>query len=302
MAAGVTGKSQIDQATRKFLAESRYTLQERPGVIAASIRTENLPKNQGPSVNIPKYGQVSTYALTEGVDMAQSQQITDTLMTLTPTEYGAQVVLTDLMMMTVKDEFFRVAGRILADSFDRQREETLADDFDNFSIQNPSATGTALTLGHVIANEARLRGAGYAADGTASRGGEPAPDPHTLIITPAVQNDLEKTLSGGIGAAAATQITPDQSKLNQGNEFMVAGTRVKTSVNINKDSADDAKCAQFSKESTILVSLGGGPDAERERDASLRGWEINFVGRWARGEYNDAWGIEVLADSSLPTS
>src|SRR3990167_9683629 len=100
--AGVTGTTQIDQAVEKFLAASRYTLQERPGVVARSIQNIRLPENSGPSVNIPKYGTVTTYALTEGVDMAQAQQISDTLMTITPAEFGAQVILTDLMMMTVK--------------------------------------------------------------------------------------------------------------------------------------------------------------------------------------------------------
>lgn len=50
----VITKSSIDQAVRRYVAESRYTLQERPGVIWRNIRTENLPANQGPSVNIPK--------------------------------------------------------------------------------------------------------------------------------------------------------------------------------------------------------------------------------------------------------
>src|SRR5690348_1894231 len=117
MAAGLTGTAQIDQAVNKFLAESRFTLQERPGVVQKSIRNENLPTHQGPSVNIPKYATITTYALTEGVDMAQAQQITDTLMTLTPTEYGNQTVLTDMMLDESRDEFFRVAGRIQGDSW-----------------------------------------------------------------------------------------------------------------------------------------------------------------------------------------
>ena len=56
------------------------------------------------------------------------------------------------------------------------------------------------------------------------------------------------------------------------------------------------------QEATILAELGGGPTAERQRDASLRAWEINFVGRWGRGEYNDAWGYGIFADSIMPTS
>jgi hypothetical protein len=300
--AGVTGKSQIDQATRKFLAESRYTLQERPGVVKSCIRVERLPENQGPSVNIPKYGTVTTYALTEGVDMTQAQQISDTLMTLTPAEYGAQVVLTDVMLMTVKDEFFRVAGRILGDSFNRQQDQTLVDDFDSYSKALGSAA-TALTVGHVMAATASIQ-YNAPADATAGRGGEPGPDPIYGVFTPAQIHALNKTLIGGAGAAAATQITPETERARKGFEFTIPGVpcTIKSDINISKDTSDDAKAGLFSKEAQILVELGSAPSVEKERDASLRGWELNFVGRWARGEYNDLWGREMLFDSALPTS
>lgn len=295
--AGVTGTSQIDQAVERFLAASRYTMQEKPGVMKSSIRVETLPENSGPAVNIPKYGQVTTYALTEGVDMQQAQQITDTLMTLTPAEYGAQVVLTDLMLMTVRDEFFRVAGKILGESFDRQQDQTLCDDCDNFSNAIGSA-GTACNLGHVMAGHASVK-YNAAANGTAGRGGEPAPDPISFVHTPAVLFSLAKTLTGGVGAAAATQIVPQPVGWQMA---ALPGMTIKSDINFNKDTGDDAKGGLFSKEAMILVELGPGASVEKDRDASLRGWELNFVGRWARGEYNDSWGREMLFDTALPTS
>lgn len=307
--AGVTGTSQIDQATEKFLAASRYTMQERPGVVKSSVRVEKLPENSGPSVNIPKYGQVSTYALTEGVDMTQAQQITDTLMTLTPTEYGAQVVLTDLMLMTVKDEFFRVAGKILGESFDRQQDQTLCDDMDNFSVALGSAAA-ALTLGHVMAGHASIK-YNAPANGTAGRGSEPAPDPITLIHTPAALHSLRKSFTGHVagavvqasGGTASMGTAPEVSRAGFGQTIdVIPGLMIKSDININKDSSDDAKGGLLSREAIILVELGGGASVEKERDASLRGWELNFVGRWARGEYNDSWGREMLFDSALPTS
>jgi len=299
--AGVTGTTQIDDAVERFLAESRYTLQERPGVVKSSIRVERLPENEGPSVYIPKYGTVTTYALSDGIDMSQAQQITDTLMTLTPAEYGAQVILTDMMMMTVRDSFFNVAGKILADSFSRQQDETLCDDFDSFSGAIGSA-GDFITLGHVLAGVANLKYNGPATD-TAGRGGEPAPDPLTLVITPAQNQYLRKTLIGGIGDAGVTQVTPDPSKGATSGEYNIPGVcTVKTDVNLLKDTSGDCKGGLFSKEATILVELGSPAKVEKERDASLRGWELNFVGRWARGEYDDDWGREAHFDSNNPTT
>lgn len=301
--AGVTGKAQIDQAVDKFLAEARFTLQERPGVVKSSVEVITLPENEGPSVNVPKYGTVSTSALTEGVDMNQAQQITDTGMVITPAEFGAQVVLTDMMLMTVHDEFFRVAGRVLAESFDRQQDQTLCDDFDAFSNALGGA-GTALTVGHVMAAHASIKWAG--SDGGATRGGEPAPDPTTGVFTPPMIHALNKSLIGGAGASGNTSITPETERaFSTEGQFSIPGLpglTIKSDVNLIKDSSDDSKAAVFSKQATILVELGGGPSEERERDASLRGWEVNFVGRWARSEYNDNWGREMLFDTSLPTS
>lgn len=302
--AGPTGTAQIDQAVTKFLAQSRYTLQERVGVVRKTIEVETLPENAGPSYNLPKYGQVTTYALTDGVDMAQAQQITDTQMTITPTEFGSQVVLTDLMMMEARDKFMQVASQILRDSFDRQQDQTLCDDMDNYSIALGSA-GTALTLGHLMAANAAIADAGRAADGTAGRGGEVAPAPYFAVFTPPQIHALNKTLTGGIGAAGATQISPEaEDAIGFGGSFTIPGIGVTviSDTNFLKDSNDDVKGGVYAKMAQILVELGTAPSAAPQRDESLRATEINFVGRWARGEYNDNWGREMLFDSARPSS
>ncbi len=301
---GVTGTSQIDAAVEKFLAESRYQRQERPGVMRSSVKVERLPKNAGTLVNIPKFGQVTTYALTEGVDMTQAQQITDTNMQITPAEFGAQVVLTDMMLDMVRDDFFNVAGRILADSYERRLDQTLSDDLDNFSVALGSA-GAALTIGLHMAAEAAIS-YDAPADGSAGRGDEPAPEPFYAVYTPAQLHSLRKTLDLPIQVSSGT---PDNAQAQHirgtfRGEFKVAGlsATIKSSINLSKDTSDDAKGGVFSKEAIILVEHGDRASVEKERDASLRGWELNYVGRWGRGEYEDGWGREMLFDSSKPTS
>lgn len=308
--AGVTGTSQINDAVEKFVAESRYTLQERSGVGRSAMRIETFPSNEGPSVNIPKYGQVTTYALTEGVDMAQAQQITDTGMTITPTEYGAQVFLTDLNMMEAKDSFMEVARRILRDSFDRQQDQVLMDDYSSFSVDN-GAAAAVLNVGEVMAGHASIK-YNAPADGTAGRGGEPAPDPSFGVFTPAQIHALNKSLIGGTGASvvhasggtASVHNTPETERAKMiGGAFTIdgiPGLTIMSDINLNKDTNDDVVGTIKSKEAAILVELGSVGIAP-ERDESLRGTEVNIVGRWARGEYDDDWGRAMTFDSALPT-
>lgn len=290
----------IDDAVKRQVAASRYTMQERPGVVWNFISKETLPEHSGKTVNVPKYGTLTTSALTEGVDMAQLQEITDTGLPITPAEFGAQVLLTDMMLMTVRDGFFEVAGRLLGESFDRQREQTLCDDFDNFSLVIGSG-GTSLNVGHVMAGYASIKYNGPA-NSAAGRGGEPGPDPVGGFFTPATIHSLRKTMVGGIGAAANTQVPPDLGRTRYMDEFDVGGVHIKGTINLSKDSSDDVKGSILSAEAMIGVQLGAGPSAEKERDASLRGWEVNYVGRWGRAEFNDAWGREAVFDSALPTS
>lgn len=298
-----TSTQSIDDAIEKFVATSRYTLQERKGVMRDSLMFETLPLGNGPSVNIPKYSQITTAGLTEGVDMTNAQEITDAPTVVTPSEYGAKVLLTKMMLMTVRDSFFTVATRVLRDSFNRQQNYTLTDDLDNFSVALGSA-GTALNIGHIMAAHAALKGQATAA-GVAGRGGEPAPDPISCVLTPAQIHSLRKTLVGGVGASAATQITPEMERAGKLEGAFtidgIPGLTIKSNIDISKDTSDDAKGGMFSKMAIQGAELGS-TEVDQEWDQSLRAYEVVIVGRWGRTEYDDNYGREMLFDSANPTS
>lgn len=298
-----TTQESIDDAVLRFVAKSRDTLQERSGVMWDSLEHENLPEGQGPNVTVPKYNQLSVGQLTDGLDMANAQEILDTPTTITPAEWGGQVVLTDMMMMTVRDSFFEVGSRLLRNAYDRQVDIELCDDIDNISGTLGSA-GTAFNIGHLMAAHAAIK-YNAPADASAGRGGEPAPDPTFCIATPSQIHSLRKTLAGGVGAAGATQNAPETERMKkvEGSFTIdgIPGLTVKSNINIEKDTSDDAKLGVFSKMWQIISQLGSIGIA-RERDESLRAWEVNIVGRWGRAEYNDAFGREGTFDSANPTS
>ena len=112
-------------------------------------------------------------------------------------------------------------------------------------------------------------------------------------------------LTGGIGAAGATQITPEteRAKKLEGDFTIdgIPGLTVRSNLDIEKDTSDDAKLGIFSKMAIIITQLGS-VDVDKEYDSSLRGWELSIVGRWGRSEYDDNFGREGTFDSALPTS
>lgn len=298
-----TTQASIDDAVNRFVARSKYTLQEREGVMWDSLQHENLPTGEGPNVTVPKYNQLTVGQLTDGIDMVNAQEILDSPTTIVPSEWGGQVVLTDMMMMTVRDSFFTVASKMLRNAYNRQVNIELSDDMDNASLALGSA-GTAFNIGHLMAGHAALK-YNAPANGTAGRGGEPAPDPISAVLTPSQIHSLRKTLVGGVGAAAATQITPEteRAKKVEGSFTIegIPGLTVKSNLDIQKDTSDDAKGGIFSEMWEIISQLGEVGIA-KERDESARSWEVNIVGRWGRSEYEDSFARECLFDSALPTS
>ena len=71
--------------------------------------------------------------------------------------------------------------------------------------------------------------------------------------------------------------------------------------NLPVDGEDDAKGGVFSREALVLVIFKDWA-VERERDASLRAWELNVVADYGYAEYQDAWGVEMYFDAAAPSS
>lgn len=298
-----TTQESIDDAINTFVAKSRYVLQERDGVMWNSLQHEDLPEHNGPNVTVPKYNQLAVGPLTDGIDMTQAQEILDTPTRITPSEWGGQVIITKMIAMTMRDDFMDLGARLLRNAYNRQVNIELSDDIDNASVTFGSAA-TAFNIGHLMAGHASIK-YNAPANGTAGRGGEPAPDPTYCAATPSQIHSLRKTMAGGIGAAGTTQITPDTERMKkQEGAFTfdgIPGLTVMSNLDIEKDTSDDAKLGVYSKLWQIVSQLGE-VEVDSEYDKSLRGYEIDIVGRWGRSEYDDNFAREGTFDSALPTS
>ena len=78
----------------------------------------------------------------------------------------------------------------------------------------------------------------------------------------------------------------------------LAGIDVYESSLISIDGSDDAKAGVFSREA-LALAMKRDFQIERQRDASLRGWELNATAIYGVGELEDTYGIEMLFDAAL---
>ncbi len=282
----ITKSDSIGDVVDTVIAEARRTQMHRT-VMEPLVRTYRVPRGVGDRLEIPKFGTVAAAALTEGVDMTNPQTLTTSKVTITPAEVGAQIVLTDRALRTAKEDMARAAGRVLGDAIARKLDTDLLGLLDSFSSSLGGA-GQSISMGHLRAAVSRLHGAT-----------EPAPRPFHAVLHPYQAHDLAADIS-----PTGTYPVPagiSQTVLESHWVARAFGVDVFQAGNLAVDSSDDAKGAVFSKEALVLVMFKDWA-VERERDASLRAWELNVVADYGLGEYADAWGVEMYFDASTPSS
>ena len=282
----VTTSSSIGHVVDTVIAEARRTQMHRT-VMEPLVRTYRVSKGAGDRLEIPKFGTVTAGALVEGTDMTNPQTLTTTKLTITPGEVGAQIVVTDRALRTAREDMSRAAGRVLGDAIAKKLDKDLLGLLDGFST-SLGAAGTNITMGHLRAAVSRLHGAA-----------QPAPKPHFAVLHPYQAHDLAADIS-------PTGTYPVPSGISQTvleNHWVTRafGVDVFQAGNLTVDANDDAKGGLFSKEAIVLVVFKDWA-VERERDASLRAWELNVVADYGFGEYEDSWGVELLFDAATPRS
>ena len=287
-ASGMTEFSDIDNAIVPFLAATRFTI-ENETVMTQLVRTVSLPKKQGLAWREPKMGTVTASPLTTGVDMQQSQRLQDSIWSVTPAEVGVQLVFTDEVLDYVRDDQMSIGGKLAGDAISRKTDQDGISTF-QASTTGLGSAGTATTWGHIAAGESAVTGAA-----------EKAPGPIHYVNHAHTFHPLAKLL-------APTGTYPIPAGISQEiveNGFMnmksLGGTFLWRDNNITKDGSDDAIGGLFSKEAFLYVKAFG-PNTEKERDTSLRAWEVNTTVKYGWGIYQQSWTRKMTFDAVTPTS
>lgn len=294
MAAGITGTSQLDNILPTFIAAAKFTLQERE-VMANLFERVRLPRGQGTAYNEPKFATVTAYDLTQGIDMAQAQQITDTNLAITPGEIGCQVIITRRVVEQAKENVMTAAGKVAGNAMALKRNRDLHTLLDGFSTSQPGANNV-LGIGHLMAAKSNIIG----------NTTEPPPSGKLVAVLHPFQlhaslEDVLALASGSFGTASPN--TGDvASEIVRNHELArIAGLTIIYDNSLVIDSSADAKGGAFHREAARVVDFRD-EEVEKEYDSSLRAWEMNLTQIYGYGEYQDAWGYEFYADATAPTS
>lgn len=294
--AGITQTSDLGDILPKFIDAVRFKLQEQVKA-RATVRVENLGSGQGSDFNIPTYAAMSAFALTEGVDMAQAQTMSDSNVQISPTEVGVQAVITRKALRRNKEPVFQQLRRIMTDALAKKEDQDIFDDAANFTTSRGTGAGNAFQTEDIFVAMTNLRAT------TGGTAGGPAPEPYFLWIHPNALYDIMADVLGSWSTGLLGTATPFSQGLSE-DTFKrgfkaingIADLMVVDSTNIAVDSGDDADNAALSKEAIIFVEEGEVEFGE-EPDVSLRGVELNLVKSYATGEYEDTWGVRLISDA-----
>lgn len=259
-----------------------FTLSERT-VIRPLVRNYNMVGSPGLVAQIPKYGTIAAAAVAEGTDLSTPTTFSTDVTTVTASEIGVNVTLTDIAREGAAEDVAAAIGRQIGDGMANKVDQSLAALFEGFS--NTVGSGAAeITVDDIFKAAATLRA-------------NNAPGPYVCILHPYQAFQLKKVLAGN-GNTPMNNTDLANEALRSGYVGQVAGMQIFETTNVTGPSAGGFVGAAMSADA-IAYMVKRDMRIEEQRDASLRATE--YVGSMAYGvsELFDAYGVGIIADAQL---
>jgi hypothetical protein len=280
---------QIENASKEMIGSARYTI-EHNAPVYGTCQHDRLAQGEDTGVFL-KVGQMSMSDLEDGRDMVDEEDIALSTVSVTTAEVGAKIILTDKMMRQQSKLSFNTVGRQMGDAYKRKRED------DGISLFSGLNGGT--TLGAAAAAFSAANATACVSIAKTQKMG----DDLTILQHPNAVMRLAKDLST-IGSGTIRPLPEGYSarllsKAWKG--YQLWDVPVMESGNISRDSSDDAIGVIKAKDAIGYLESKSF-SSERERDASLRAWEVNFVADYAAFENDDSLGAPLTFDAANPST
>ena len=276
----------LESASKIIVSTARYT-EEHNAPALALLEPFTLPKG-AKSVTVPKVAAMSMSDLVDGQDIVDEEDIGMTTVSLTAAEVGAKVIITDKLLREQVDNVFSMIGRQLGEGMARKK------DTDVIALW-PSLNGdTRLSADNQTFSTANVHAAiAYA---KANKFGSQL----YIVHHPNAVATLSKASATTADTAAAGGLTNGWSVDLLQNFYSglrpINGVSIFEDGNIEKISGQDSGYGVIADKTAMAYLSSVDTRTERERDASLRAWEIVMTADYGVFELDDTRGAAFIAE------
>jgi len=301
MAVGNTITDSLADSIPTMIAAARI-VREFAGVMPNLVDRQRLDENTGTVWNEVSMAKLSAQAVTESTELDNPQQMSDTLLSITPTVIGVHTVITDRVAMRISSNAYAQTGSLAQNAIERKK------DIDGLT----AIDGASSTMGDGTAalDTSDITSATYRITSNTT---EPAPatapisavfhgfhlaDIDTQLTTPGIA--IHTALEVQAGAPLTVGIAAEAFQ----NRYRgtISGARLYEDGNLTI-SSNKAKGGVFSQMALILVE-GKSPYVETKRLPELGGGAtaLFHYDEYAYGERSSGnWLVEVHMDATEPS-
>lgn len=274
-----TTSTSLNDLFVNIIAQARFTAEEQ-SLLAGLVTRYDIGDQAGTTIQVPKYPSISASELTEGSDMSSTEVQTSSV-SVSVGEVGAQVFLTDMATMGSGNPAVEL-GTVLGNAIATKMDKDIIALFDGFS-NVLGATTQEVSVADLFKASAMLKA-------NKARGQMFA------VLHPyqayALKANLTNTFANPNGGDLQNEA------MRSGYVGTIAGIDVYESANVEIDVNGDAKGAIFTQEA-LCLAMKRDFRIEEQRDASLRGWELNATAVYGVAELDDTYGVEAYFDAGL---
>jgi hypothetical protein len=287
MAIQTTTSGNLQNMSRIMLAQARYT-EEHNAPMVGLIEKFNLGKGEY-KLEIPKVAQMSAEDLSEGQDMIDSEDLDVSTITATTAEVGLKVIVTDTLLRQNNEDVYKIIGKQMGDAMARKKDTDIIALF-------PTLNGGTV-LGANDKNLTLQNASAIIANAKADRFGS---DVFVVHHPNALWN-----LATDVGNTLSTYPLPDAFNKPAVKDYYsgikVGGVPFFEDGNIVK-SVDDSGYGVIAAKDCMGHLAASGRSEERERDASLRAYEVVITEDYAVFEVDDTKGAAIQYEIGNPVT
>ncbi len=274
------------------IRSSARIVREDEGIMKQLVTMETLGEGIGNSWQEILYAKLTAQAITETTELDNPQQMSDTIISITPSLIGIETFLTDRVQLRITKIGFSKLGTLQQNAIERKIDEDGLLLFTTATGTSDPGAGNTLASGYIASAAENIRG----------NTTEPGKDPIYCVIHSFQRHDLYNELVANVGTGIVTD-GPTATVFKSGFNLPIANVTVYNDNNIPIDASNDAPGGVFAKDGIIYVQGRGARIVSvRNEKRGGGGHHVYHYDEYAYGERLSAWVYSMVSDATAPTS